>query len=92
MQDTTTSSVSIELAKADFGDERLNDRLVKLCDDISRRPADSFPEIAGSVAALEATYRFLGNDKVSPERILAPHIEATIGRACREQRIIQLPQ
>lgn len=88
MQNNTTFSLSKELATSDFGDERLNARLITLTDSISRRPSDGFPQIAGSVGALEALYRFLGNSKVTPEKILSPHIEATVKRAAGEDRLI----
>ena len=88
MDNQKAFSASNELSRADLGDERLNHRLGKLADSISRRPRDSFPEISNSVAALEATYRFLGNSKVTPEKILSPHIEATIARAGGEKRIV----
>ncbi len=80
MNEQDIRSLTEEFSKSDFGDKRLNSRLVKLSDALLARPSDSFPEATGTVAALEATYRFLGNEKVTPEKILAPHIEATIHR------------
>jgi hypothetical protein len=50
-------------------------------------PAASFPDAAGTDAALEAMYRFLQNEEVKPQRILAPHIEATVAR-CRSARSV----
>ena len=88
MQDEKGFSVTHELAKAEFGDVRLSRRLEILSNILSSRPSDSFPDAAGSVAALEATYRFLGNSKVTPERILAPHVEATIVRALSSDRVL----
>lgn len=81
-------SIADELGSADFGDKRLTDRLTKVAGDIFLRPSESFPKISGSVAGLEATYRFLGNPKVTAEEILAPHIEATIRRASDQERVI----
>jgi hypothetical protein len=51
---------------------------------LAARPAQSLPVSMGSQAALEASYRFLGNKRVSPSAILAPHIERTHER-CRER-------
>lgn len=76
-------SIGKELSRADFGDKRLSGRLEKLADSLAARPEESFPEATGSVAALEATYRFLGNPKITPDKILSPHIDATIERSCR---------
>ena len=83
-----TRSAADEFVGVNFGDLRLDERLKRLVPALAARPSDSFPEATGSVSALEATYRFLGNEKVTPERILAPHVEATIGRALRCERVV----
>ena len=89
MKHTIDTPADGEFIGASFGDKRLDVRLEKLVDALMSQPAKSFPDAVGNSAALEATYRFLGNSKVSPSKILAPHIEATVGRACRaEGRII----
>lgn len=78
--------LSSELANAELGDERLNRRLGKLVDRMSERPGDSFPK-AMDDAELEAAYRFFGNERVTPEAILEPHLRATTKRARRHDRI-----
>lgn len=72
-----------EVNTADFGDKRLNKRLVRLAEQLAKGPDQSFPKAAGSDAALEATYRFLGNESVTPTAILQPHVAATAAR-CAE--------
>ena len=72
--------LSVELADAPLGDERLVRRLGTLADRASRAAGSSFPQMASSDAELEATYRFLGNPRVSPEAILAPHQRQTAKR------------
>ena len=72
--------LSAELAGAPLGDERLVRRLGTVADRVSRAAASSFPQIASSDAELEATYRFLGNPRVSAEAILAPHQRQTLRR------------
>lgn len=79
--------VSKEFARADFGDERLAKRLLVLVEQLAVDPSASFPEAAGSDAALEATYRFFRNTAVTPQRILAPHVGATVER-CRAERVV----
>lgn len=69
-----------EVDGAEFGDKRLSKRLRRLAEQIARAPERSFPKAAGSDAALEATYRFLGNATVTPEAVLAPHVRATVAR------------
>jgi hypothetical protein len=88
MQNKNTISVSKEFEQSNFGDKRLNSRLQKIADVAARRPGNSFPEMTNSVAGLEATYRFLNNTKVTPEKILGGHVEATIARACCAERVV----
>jgi hypothetical protein len=48
---------------------------------LAPNPAASLPDAAKHDAELEGTYRFLSNEKVTPEKILAPHYSATARRA-----------
>ncbi len=72
-----------EFEGAEFGDQRLSRRLVRLAELLARAPDLSFPKATSSDAALEATYRFLNNVKVTPEAILAPHMRATAERCAQ---------
>jgi hypothetical protein len=72
-----------ELLGAELGDARLNERLVRLAEQLSERPEASIPQACGSSAATKAAYRFWDNDAVSPAGILQPHRRRTIERACR---------
>lgn len=73
--------VSTEFENATFGDARLSARLGVIADAAAEAPGRGFPTQAGSSAALEATYRFLNNPRVTPEDVLAPHYACTAGRA-----------
>lgn len=77
-----------EFRGADFGDARLAKRLLTLVERLVVDPSASFPEAAGSDAALEATYRFFRNSAVTPQRILAPHVDATLARIKAEDVVI----
>jgi hypothetical protein len=76
-----------ELSEAELGDERLNRRLGLLADRLAERPSESFPKALDD-AELEAAYRFFGNDRVSPEAILAPHLRQTGRRAAEHDRVL----
>jgi hypothetical protein len=71
--------IEAEYAKAPLGDARLSARLPKLAGKLLAKPDAGFPK-ALPEAELEAFYRFIGNDAVSPAAILAPHLAATIRR------------
>jgi hypothetical protein len=78
---TAFEHLATEMATADLGDARLSRRLGLIMAALSRRPGESLPKTLVSAAALEATYRFMSNQSVTPQRILAPHIAATCVRA-----------
>src|SRR4051794_21391093 len=80
------SLVESEFIGADFGDARLSARLVELARRGARAPENRFPKAAGNSGELEATYRFLSNERVCAEAILAPHVRETVRRsqACEE--------
>ncbi|MHC4407205.1 MAG: IS4 family transposase [Planctomycetota bacterium] len=72
--------VRTELESVDFGDERLNKRASKIMEFFSAHPQDSIPQATGTWADAKATYRFINNPKVTPEKILRPHQEASQSR------------
>jgi hypothetical protein len=80
-------TISTELSDADLGDERLNRRLGLLVAKLAERPGESFPKLLDD-AELEAAYRFFGNERVSPEDILAPHFRQTGRRAAERGRVL----
>lgn len=79
--------LSEELGDAELGDERLNRRLAVLADLVAQRPDVGFPKVLDD-AELEAAYRFFGNDRVTPEAILAPHFRQTARRAREHDRVL----
>jgi hypothetical protein len=69
-----------ELSGAELGDERLTRRLTRIASAVATAPAGSFPQLAGNDGELEGVYRFFSNERVTAEKILAPHVEATVAR------------
>lgn len=69
--------LSNELRGCDFGDKRLNERACKVIDVLGQKPNVSIPAAFTTRADIEACYRLMGNERVSPEKVLQPHIEAT---------------
>ena len=74
-------SVVEEFAGAQLGNTRRTKRLQRIVERLEAQPSKSLPQALGTVADREATYRFLNNDSISFESILAPHFEATAKRA-----------
>lgn len=80
-----------ELATADIGDERLNTRAAKVLSTLGRRPNVSIPAACSGRAEMEATYRFFDNDKVTFEKVMAPHFQHSRKRVA-EQPVALLVQ
>lgn len=72
-----TVSLKDEVRGAVFGDERLTKRLGKVIEELGAKPTMSVPAATHGRAEMEAAYRFFDNDKVSPDKILEPHLDAT---------------
>jgi hypothetical protein len=71
-----------------FPDERLDKRMVKIGEQMSRGAGKSLPKLfEGDSAALAATYRFLNNDAVTPAAIQAAHIREVV-RKCTPQPVV----
>ena len=69
-----------ELQAAQFGDTRLNQRAIGIAQRLEQNPNASIPTAMKTKKELEACYRFFDNVKVTPERILQSHVEATYKR------------
>src|SRR5438874_2255009 len=85
---TYCDGIGQEFEGAQFGDARLNQRAVQLAELMALDPEASFPAAAGNDAGLEATYRFLNNDRVTAEEILAPHRRETARRAAAAAQVV----
>src|SRR5687767_2786182 len=85
---TREGFVARETSGVDFRDRRLDERLRKILFSAIAAPGSSFPEICEGDAALEATYRFLNNERVSAAAILAPHVRATAKRVRAAGRVV----
>ena len=70
-----------DVADADLGDKRRNDRYVQIVDAVSHRPDSSVPEALEDGAEQEGYYRFVRNPNVDDEALFEPHFEATAERA-----------
>ncbi len=77
-----------EVAGAGLGDSRLDARLERIAEALATRPEASLPQAMGGTAALEATYRFLGNERVSPASILRPHVDRTLQRCAQQGQVL----
>ena len=77
-----------EVQGADIGDKRLNRRLGRVVEELGANPNLSIPAATNARAEMEGAYRFFANDKVSPEKILGPHSEATRARISQNEIVL----
>jgi Transposase DNA-binding/Transposase DDE domain len=84
----TGSEVSAEFARSRLGDVRLEKRLMRVVDALSRRPDVGFPRAMPEKAELEAFYRFIESDRVEFEAVLASHKQTTIERMAVHQEVV----
>jgi hypothetical protein len=82
------TAVSEEFVTAELGDVRLSRRLRMMTEAAEQRPGATLPSRAGSIAALEGTYRFLANPKVTAEVLFGAHAVATVERAASEDDVL----
>lgn len=79
-----------EFAGAELGDPRRSDRMTRIVRKLARAPAASLPTVLGDDAEIQAAYRFMNNDDVAFETVLAPHIRATAARAAEVRNVLVL--
>jgi len=80
--------LSEELRDCNFGDKRLNKRARKVIDAMGQKPNVSIPAALGGRADIEACYRLMDNARVTAEKVLQPHCEATYKRVQREDFVL----
>jgi len=72
--------VAEETSSADLGDERLDRRLGLILRRLADQPEKSIPAALRGWRETQAAYRFFDNEKVTAEKVLFPHREATVQR------------
>jgi len=69
-----------EMGKVSLGNKRLETRAINLLNNLGSKPLETIPAACQGWAETKAAYRFFNNNKVTADKILAPHIEATLKR------------
>jgi hypothetical protein len=79
-----TSEIAREFRGVDLGDRRLDRRAVEIMRRWQKAPAASFPSLSGSAAELQALYRFVENEDVHWEALIAAHAAESCARIDRD--------
>ena len=79
-----------ELEGIEFGDKRLNNRVLNLLDKASKQPQASINRMFHTRKEIQACYRFFSNDLVDETKIIEPHLKMTIKRASQHPVVLCL--
>jgi hypothetical protein len=79
-----------EVARAEFGDARLNRRLGTVLGHWSQQPQASIPQASGSAAATKAAYRFVSHPAVTPAAIAAAARPSVVARIATQSADVVL--
>lgn len=79
-----------EFEQADFGDQRLTNRLIKLADNLASLPECSINQACGNWGETKAAYRFFQNESISESEILKAHIAKTVERSKGYKKILDI--
>lgn len=80
--------LSDELQGCAFGEERLDKRARKVIGALGQKPNISIPAALSVRSDIEACYRLMDNERVTPEKVLQPHAEATYKRVEQEDFVL----
>jgi hypothetical protein len=80
-----------EFGAVDFGDKRLNRRVLKIAEQFAKQPNASIPKAMGSWADTKATYNFFKNKRVEVDPMFESHLQATTKRIA-EHAVVLCPQ
>lgn len=80
-----------EMSSANFGDKRLRRRAGVVLSSLARDPEGSVPSAFESWGETQAAYRLFSNERVTAERVLEPHRDATLERM-KQYPLVLCPQ
>ncbi len=79
-----------EMAGIDLGDVRLNNRTISVLKSLGDKPTVNIPGAFNGWDETKAAYRLFDNEKVTGDKILAPHGKATLERMKSESVILHI--
>ena len=77
-----------EFKTADLGDKRLNKRLILLTERLAESPMASIPGACSGWAEVQGAYRFLAQEDIGWEDVMAPHFGCTIQRMAPHEVVL----
>lgn len=84
----TSSWIEEEFSSAIFPEPRLLKRFHIIAAELGAKPEAPINQASLTSASTKGAYRFFNNDSVDDERIVAPHIEATVLRCMEYDEVV----
>lgn len=79
-----------EMQGINLGDNRLNQRAVKILFNLGNKPMASISSACEGWHETKAVYRFFDNARITAEAILSPHKESTLKRIAEQPRVLMI--
>ena len=79
-----------EFGIVDLGDERLNQRLMKISQSFLDSPESPINKACADWGETKAAYRFFNNDSVNYQDIIQAHAKMTVARSKQEDVILAI--
>ena len=79
-----------ELRYANLGDQRRNQRLIKIVEDLANQPNVSLPQASRNPAALQGLYDFWQSPRVKAADIMSDHRQSTVDRMAQEAVVLAI--
>lgn len=83
--------INNEFRGLNFGDKRVDRNGINIINSLSKHPGSTIPAAFNTASEVKACYEFFHSGKVTAEKILKPHIKATLERI-KNESVILLPQ
>ncbi len=80
MDGMATTFAKVQFGSVKLGDVRLNKRVIAVVERLAAHPKESFPKKFHDPTELEGFYRLMKNKRVSHAKLLAPHVDVTLGK------------
>ncbi|GIW94063.1 MAG: IS4 family transposase [Pirellulaceae bacterium] len=80
--------VAEEFKELKLGDKRLDKRFLRVMSGLAGGPNRSIPETCRGKREVDAAYELFKNPKVTPEKVLEAHLQATKQRISQEKRVV----
>ncbi len=82
--------VKHELGGVEFGDKRLNNRVLELLEKAGKQPQASLNTMFHTRKEIQACYRFFSNDLVDEKKMFQPHLQESYRRSAQHPVVLSL--